>query len=75
MGSAILIALIAVAGALGLIGFIFAFVGKMVKGQQDVTKMKMQKEILELEIQKQNGQIKLLEEEGKKYDKIINERN
>jgi len=35
----------------------------------------MQKEILELEIQKQNGQIKLFEEESKKYDKIINERN
>jgi len=75
MGSAVSIALIAVAGALGLIGFVFTFVGKMVKGQQDVTKMKMQKEILELEIQKQNGQIKLFEEEGKKYDKIINERN
>jgi len=75
MGSAISIALIAAAGALGLIGFIFIFVGKMVKGQQEVTKMKMQKEILELEIQKQDGQIKLLEEEGKNYDKIINERN
>ena len=75
MGSAVSIALIAVAGTLGLIGFIFTFVGKMVKEQQDVTKMKMQKEILELEIQKQNSQIKLLEEESKKYDKIINESN
>ncbi|MCL2252652.1 MAG: hypothetical protein FWC12_12170 [Treponema sp.] len=75
MSSVISIALIAVAGALGLMGFVFTFVGKMVKGQQDVTKMKMQKEILELEIQKQNSQIRLLEEEGKKYDKIINERN
>ena len=37
MGSAVSIALIAVAGALGLIGFVFTFVGKMVKGQQDVT--------------------------------------
>ena len=73
MGSAVSIALIAVAGTLGIIGFIFTFVGKIVKGQQEV--MKMQKEILELEIQKQNGQIKLLEEESKKYDKIINESN
>jgi len=73
MGSAISIILIALAGTLGLIGFIFTFVGKMVKEQQEVTKMKIQKEILELEIQKQNGQIKLLEEESKKYDKIIND--
>jgi len=74
MGMGALIALIAVSGVLGLIGIIFLFVGKMVKGQQDVTKLKMQKEILELEIQKQDGHIKLLEEENKKYDKIISER-
>jgi len=35
----------------------------------------LQKEILELEVQKQNGKIKLLEEENKKYDKIIYENN
>jgi len=33
--------------------------------------MQLKKEILELELQKQNGQIKLLEEENKNLDKII----
>ena len=73
MGTGALIALIIAAGTLGLIGTIFAFVGKMVTSQQDVSKLKIQKEILELELQIQNNQIKLLEEESKKYDKIINE--
>jgi len=67
------IALLVTAGTLGLIGIIFLFISKMVKGHFEVQKLKLQKEILELEIQKQNGDIKLLEEEGKKYDKIINE--
>jgi hypothetical protein len=35
--------------------------------------LELQKEIMELEIEKQNGAVKLLEEENKKYDKIINE--
>ena len=73
MGTGALIALIIATGTLGLIGTIFAFVGKMVTSQQEVSKLKIQKEILELELQKQNNQIKLLEEESKKYDKIINE--
>ena len=73
MDTAILIALISVAGSLGLLGIIFLFVSKMVKGHNEVTKMKLQKEVLELEIRKQDNQIKLLEEESKKYDKIIND--
>ncbi|MDR2375090.1 MAG: hypothetical protein LBD96_01475 [Treponema sp.] len=35
--------------------------------------LELQKEILDLEIEKQNSKMKLLEEENKKYDKIINE--
>lgn len=35
--------------------------------------MEMQKEMMELEIAKQNGRIKLLEEENKNLDKKINE--
>jgi len=35
--------------------------------------MELQKEILKLEVEKQNGMVKLLEEENKKYDKIIYE--
>jgi hypothetical protein len=33
--------------------------------------MELQKDILRLEIEKQDGRIKLLEEENKKYDRII----
>jgi len=67
-----LVALIIVIGTLGLISAIFFFVSRIVKGHTEISKMKIQKEILELEIQKQNSQIKLLEEENKKYDKLIN---
>ena len=34
--------------------------------------MELQKEILELEIEKQNSKAKLLDEESKQLDKIIN---
>jgi hypothetical protein len=37
-----------------------------------IKELELQKEILELEIEKQNGKIKLLEEESKNLDKIIN---
>jgi hypothetical protein len=37
-----------------------------------IRELELQKKILELEIEKQNGKVKLLEEENKKYDKIIN---
>jgi len=65
-------ALIIAAGAISLTGIVFLFVSKIVKESLEVSKLKTQKEILELEIKKQNNQIRLLEEEGKKYDKIIN---
>ncbi len=38
-----------------------------------IKEMKLQKEILELEIKSQNNKIRLLEEENKKLDKLINE--
>lgn len=37
--------------------------------------LELQREILELEIKKQNGAIRLLEEENKKLDRIIFEEN
>jgi hypothetical protein len=40
-----------------------------------IKELELQKEILELEIKKQDGRIKLLEEENKKYDTIINDGN
>ena len=45
----------------------------MQKGQKNkIRELELQKEILQLEVEKQNGKIKLLTEENKKYDKIIN---
>jgi len=36
-----------------------------------IRELELKKEILQLEIEKQNGNIKLLEEENRKYDRII----
>jgi hypothetical protein len=54
-------------------GIIFTFIYKNKKNKTEIEKMKYQKEILELEIEKENLNIKKLEEENRKYDKIINE--
>ena len=41
------------------------------KQKNKIKELELQKEILLLEIEKQNGTIKLLEQENKKYDAII----
>ena len=51
---------------------VFGFIYKVTKNKHDIKELQYKKEILELELEKQNNQIKLLEEENKKYDKIIN---
>jgi hypothetical protein len=53
---------------------IFGFLSKNKKYKYEVDRLKYQKEILELEIEKENRHIKLLEEENKKFDNIINEK-
>jgi Na+-translocating ferredoxin:NAD+ oxidoreductase RnfG subunit len=50
---------------------VFSFIYKVTKNKHELKKMQYQKQILELEVEKQNNQIKLLEEENKKLDKII----
>jgi cell shape-determining protein MreC len=59
----------------GLPAIVFTFVNKNIKNKREneIEKLKYQKEILELEIEKENKHIKLLEEENKKLDKIIYE--
>ena len=37
-----------------------------------IREMELQKEILQLELEKQNSKIRLLEEENKKLDRVIN---
>jgi hypothetical protein len=43
----------------------------MKKGKQDLLKMDYERKILELEIEKEKTHLMLLEEENKKYDRII----
>jgi uncharacterized membrane protein (DUF106 family) len=50
---------------------LFSFLYKTTKDKHELKKMQYQKEILELEVEKQNNQIKILEEENKKLDQII----
>ena len=50
---------------------LFSFIYKITKNKHELKKMQYQKEILELEVEKQNNQIKLLEEENRKLDRII----
>jgi hypothetical protein len=72
-----LIAIIAIVSIfIGLPAILFTFIHKNIKNKRenDIEKLIYQKEILELEIEKENKQIKLLEEENKKLDKLIYEK-
>jgi hypothetical protein len=64
---------IAVTGAFAIpiVAIILSHKGKTQKNK--IRELELHKEILELELKKQDASIKLLEEENRKYDKIINE--
>jgi len=49
----------------------FGFILLIKKQKSDVEKLRYKKEILELEIKKEEAHIKLIQEENKKYDRII----
>jgi large-conductance mechanosensitive channel len=53
---------------------VFTFVYKVKKHEEDTKKLQIQKEILELEVEKQRDHLKLLEEENKKLDRVIDGR-
>jgi hypothetical protein len=55
----------------GLPGIVFHFIYKSKKNKIEM--IKLQKELLEREIEKEKIQLKVLEEENRKYDKIIHE--
>jgi len=66
-----LLGLIAIAGtfAIPIVAIALTHRGKF---QKDKNKeLELRKQILELEIKKQNDNIRLLEEENRKYDRII----
>jgi hypothetical protein len=54
-------------------GIIFTFAYKNKKNKTELKKLEYQKEILQLEIERDNMKLRLLEDENKKLDKIINE--
>ena len=68
-----LLGFIAVTGAFAIpiVAMVLSHKGKNQKDR--IKELQLKKEIMELELQKENVKIKLLEEENKKYDKIINE--
>jgi hypothetical protein len=55
----------------GLPGITLHFIYKTKKNKTEM--IKQQKELLELELEKAKIQLRLLEEENRKYDKLLNE--
>jgi hypothetical protein len=54
-------------------GMILTFAYRNKKNKNELKKLEYEREILQLEMEKDNLRIKLLEEENKKLDKIIND--
>jgi cell shape-determining protein MreC len=59
-----------VALSIPIIALVLSYGQKTQKNK--IREMELQKEILALELEKQNGRVKLLEEENKKYDRLLN---
>jgi hypothetical protein len=55
-------------------GITFSFIYLMRKSKHDVEKLKYQKEIMELEMRKEEMRLKSIQEENKKYDKLLEDR-
>jgi beta-lactam-binding protein with PASTA domain len=60
-------------GLFGLVAFIMILVNNWVKKDNDIEKLRLEKETAELEIKKIEMKMKLLEKENREYDKIIYE--
>ncbi|MDR2537416.1 MAG: hypothetical protein LBC46_03825 [Treponema sp.] len=52
---------------------VFSFIGRIKKNNNEVKKLQYQKEMLELELKKEELQLRRLEAESKQYDRLINE--
>ena len=60
-----------VALSIPILAIILSF--KQKEHKNKLRELELQKEIMELEVKKQDGKIKLLEEENKNLDRIINQ--
>ncbi|MDR3276366.1 MAG: hypothetical protein LBT11_04010 [Treponema sp.] len=68
----VLIAIVAIVSAVIILpGMGILYSHRKNKDKTEIRKLELQKEILELEIEKQARQINLLEKENEKYDKIL----
>ena len=66
--------IIALIGTFSIAAVAMSFIYRISKHKDRVKELELQKEIMELELQKENAKIKSLEEENKKYDRIIDEK-
>ena len=64
---------IALIGIFSISAMVMSFIYKIRTHKDKIKELELQKKIMELEIEKENVKIKSLEEENKKYDRIINE--
>ena len=55
-------------------GIIFGFILLMRKSKNDLEKMKLQREISEMEFKREELHLKSLQAENKKYDRLIEEK-
>jgi len=60
---------------IGIPVIVFGFIYLNIKNKRAIETMKIQKEMLELEVEKERVKVLLLEAENKKYDRIIEERD
>ncbi|MDR3303427.1 MAG: hypothetical protein LBS86_03350 [Treponema sp.] len=58
---------------IGAPAIVFSFVWGVVKSGNEIKKLRCQKELLELELKREELQIKRLEAESKRYDRLINQ--
>lgn len=58
---------------IGLPVIIFGFIYLNIKSKRDIEIMRIKKEILELEVEKEKTKVWLLEVENTKYDRIIDD--
>jgi len=59
---------------IGIPVIVFGFVLLNLRGKRSIDKIRLQKEILELELQKDQIRLKMLEAENIKYDRLIDNR-
>jgi hypothetical protein len=53
----------------------FSFILLIKKNKKDIEIMKLKKEMMDIELQKERIHLQLLEEENRKYDRIIDDRS